>query len=159
MTVAPGLPPAPTEETAGLLSWTSTANDNNRIRFLMPVELYPPDTTAPEPPPADITAYVTGLADHGGMFTDVKTLAIGGVPATLQTAKASRSLDGALGCPVKGADQAEGCFGLQPEYALRLAVLTVGGKPLLIWARTDATAPDNAFLTAFETMLGSVAFR
>ena len=34
-----------------LLSWTATANDNNRIRFLVPAELYPPPTTPARPSP------------------------------------------------------------------------------------------------------------
>ena len=73
--------------------------------------------------------------------------------------RTSRSLDGALGCPVAGADAADGCFGLQPEYVLRLAVMNVAGEPLLIWARTDAESPDAAFLASFEVMLRTVDFR
>jgi hypothetical protein len=81
------------------------------------------------------------------------------VQATLFTAKSSSSLDGALGCPTVGAEQEEVCFGLQPEFALRLAVMDVKGTPLLVWARTDAQAPDAAFLGAFEVMLATVDFK
>jgi hypothetical protein len=75
------------------------------------------------------------------------------------TAKTARSLDGALGCPAKGAEQGEGCFGLQPEFVLRMAVMDVAGTPLLAWARTDAQDPNTAFLAAFEEMLAKVDFQ
>jgi hypothetical protein len=159
ITVAPALGSAPTDDMAGLLSWTATGNDNNRVRFLVPAEVYPADTTQPVPPPKDFLAYVKGLAGQGGLFTDMKTTTVDGVPATLLTAKTTRSLDGSLGCPTQGADQAEGCFGLQPEFALRMAVMDVGGNPLIAWARTDGQSPDAAFIAAFEDMLASVDFK
>ncbi len=157
--VAPGLGSAPTDDTPGLLSWTAAVVDNNRIQFLIPAEVYPPDATAPTPPPADFLGYVQGLAGKGAIYTDMTTTAVDGVPVTLLTAKTSRSLDGSLGCPTIGADQGEGCFGLQPEYALRMAVMDIGGKPLLAWARSDANIPDTAFLTSFEDMLKTVDFK
>ena len=157
--VAPALGSAPTDDTPGLLSWTATVVDNNRVRFLSPAEVYPPDATRPIPPPADFPAYIKGLAGKGGIFSDMTTTTVDGVPVTLLTAKTSRSMDGALGCPTVGAEQGEGCFGLQPEYVLRLAVMDVAGKPLLAWARSDANIPDTAFLAAFEDMLKTVDFK
>jgi hypothetical protein len=159
LVVAAALAPTPTDDTPGLLSWTATANDNNRVRFLVPAEVYPPDATRPVPPPSDFVAYVKGLADHGGGFTNVNTTTVGGVQATLITATATRALDGSLGCPVVGADQADGCFGLQSNLVLRIAVMDVGGKPLVAWARTSAQSPDASFLAEFEAMLATVAFK
>jgi hypothetical protein len=143
----------------GILSWTSPANDNDRVRFLAPVELYPPGADTPQPVPVDLVSYVEGLADHGASIADVTTTTIGGTPATLLTATTQDSLDGSLGCPEAGADKAEGCFGLQPELLLRIAILDVAGKPLVAWARTDAAAPNQELLATFEDMLGTVAFR
>ncbi|MDQ2966661.1 MAG: hypothetical protein M3R57_12530, partial [Chloroflexota bacterium] len=159
MIVTPLLASTPTEDSGQLLSWTATGNDNNRVRFLVPAEVYPPDATRPVPPPKDFLGYIKGLADHGGVYSDMTTTTVDSVPATLLTAKATRALDGSLGCPTIGADQAEGCFGLQPDLALRIAVMDVGGKPLLAWARTDGQNPDAAFLAAFDDMLATVDFK
>lgn len=155
--VAEGVPPTPTDDTPGLLTWTATAEPNNRIRFLAPAEVYPPDAKAPVPPPADFLAYIKGQADRGGILTDMSATTVDGLPATMLTANASRPLDGSLGCPGKVADQE--CFGLQPQFTLRMAIIDVHGQPLLIWARTDSHAPDDAFLASFERMLGTVTFR
>jgi hypothetical protein len=159
VTVAAGLASPPTDDTPGLLSWTATANDNNRVRFLLPAEVYPPDAVRPMPPPSDFPGYVKGLADRGGVYSDVTTRTVDGETASMFTATSSRPLDGSLGCPTIGADRVEGCFGLQPDFALRIAVIDVNGKPLLVWARTDAQAPDAAFLGEFEDMLATVDFK
>lgn len=158
VTVAASLPLTPTDDTPGLLTWTATVVDNNRVRFLVPVEVYPPDATQAIPPPAEFLAYIQGLANKGGVYSDVTTTTIDGVKATVMTARTTLSLDGALGCPVIGADRGEGCFGLQPDYVLRLAVMEVGGKPLLVWARSNSDIPDQAFLAEFEAMLASIDF-
>ena len=50
--------------------------------------------------------------------------------------------NGALGCPTAGADQAEGCFGPQPDLMLRLGVIDVGCTTLLAWARMNRDNPD-----------------
>lgn len=159
VTVAAGLASPPTDDTPGLLSWTASANDNDRVRFLVPAEVYPPDAARPVPPPKDFVGYVKGLADRGGVFGDVTMKTVDGVQASLFTANSSRPLDGSLGCPTIGADRGEGCFGLQPDFALRIAVMDVNGTPLLVWARTDAQAPDAAFVAAFEEMLATVDFK
>jgi hypothetical protein len=78
---------------------------------------------------------------------------------TLMTITTTGSLDGALGCPEANADQAEGCYGPQPDLLLRMAVVTVDGGPFLAWARVPRATPDPAFLTAFEQMLTTVRFR
>jgi hypothetical protein len=102
----------------------SPPTDDNRVRFLVPAEVHPPDAARPMPPPTDFPGYIKGLADRGGLYSNMTMTTVDGVQATLLTAKSSRSLDGSLGCQTIGADRAEGCFGLQPEFALRLARLT-----------------------------------
>jgi hypothetical protein len=75
------------------------------------------------------------------------------------TTDGSGLLDGSLGCPTVGADRVEGCFGVQPDRILRIAVIPVGNSTLLAWARTSKAVPDAAFVAVFETMLKSVRFR
>jgi hypothetical protein len=159
VSVAPVLIPTPTDETPGLLSWTAIGNANNKVRFLVPAEVYPPNAAHASPPPKDFLGYIKGLADRGAVYGDMSTKSVDGVQATLVTAKATQSLDGSLGCPTIGADRSQDCFGLQPDFALRIAVLDVSGKPLLVWARTDVQSPDAAFIAAFEDMLATVAFK
>ncbi|MBO1266948.1 hypothetical protein [Arthrobacter cavernae] len=148
----------PELDTPGILTWTSRDNRNNRIRFLVPVEVYPPGSSAPVPPPEDFVGYIRGLADHGGVYTDQSSLRMDGVEAVIMTATTPAPMDGALGCPAKGVDRTEECFGLQPDLTLRLAAMKVNGKPLLAWARFDNAFPDQAFLSSFDDMLKTVDF-
>lgn len=158
VTVSETLASPPTDDSPGLLSWTASGNDNNRVRFLVPAEVYPPDSTEPVPPPSDFVGYIQSLADHGGLYSDETTMIIDGVSATVLTARSESGMDGSLGCPSIGADRGEGCFGLQPELMLRIAVMEVGGTPLLVWARTDGAQPDTAFLAEFQEMLATIDF-
>ena len=47
---------------------------------------------------------------------------------------------------------------MQPDVTLRIAVLDVGGVPVVAWARTSAKAPDQCFVANFESMLKSIRF-
>jgi hypothetical protein len=49
-----------------------------------------------------------------------------------------RLLDGTLGCPA-ATTPAVVCFGLQPDVALRIAVVDLNGKTLVAWARSRTT--------------------
>jgi hypothetical protein len=157
--VEPLLSSPPTSDTTNLLSWDAAASDNEKIRFLIPVELYPPGSSAPQPPPSDYLAYLQGQAGQGGAFTDTSTITVDGRAGTLMTATTSNSLDGSLGCPVLGADPGEGCYGLQPDLILRIAVIDMGGgTTLLAWARTGVEAPNDEFNAMFERMLANLRF-
>ena len=157
--VDPLLKSPPNPDSPDLLSWDATSSPNEAVRFLIPVELYIPGSSAPRPPPTNYLDYLRGQAAHGAEFSNVSTITVGGHPATLMTATTRDALDGSLGCPVKGADQAEGCFGLQPDLDLRIAVIDMGaGRTLLAWARTGTEAPDDEFVAMFERMLTSVQF-
>ena len=157
--VEPVLSSPPTSDTTNLLSWDAAASDNEKIRFLIPVEVYPPGTSTPQPPPADYLAYLQGQTAQGGQFSDVSTSSVDGHSATLMTATTTNSLDGSLGCPVIGADPGEGCYGLQPDLILRIAVIDLGGgATLLAWARTGTDAPNDEFNAMFERMLASIQF-
>ncbi len=158
--VDPLLDPTPTEDSPGFLTWSAKDDDNNRVRFMVPAEYYPGGKSLAAPPPADYTAYLEGLASAGVTYSDTKSVSVGGTTVPVMTATTSRAMDGALGCPTIGADQSEGCYGFQPEYALRIAVINLGSiKGVLVWARTDSAQPNQAFLQQFDRMLETVRTR
>ena len=165
VTVDAGLKSPPNPDSPNLLSWDAAASEENKVRFLVPVELYRPGTSTPVAPPKDYLTYLQGQAKDGAELSKVTKTTVDGHPATLMnltsTVDASHPdgfLDGSLGCPERGADQAEGCFGPQPDLLLRLAVIDVGDTTLLAWARMNKNNPDQAFVAMFEQMLSSVRF-
>ena len=161
VTVDASLQAPPHLDSRNLLFWDAADGSDRKVRFLVPVNLYRPGSPAPEAPPKDYLAYLRGLASQGVKLSNVTKVTVDGHPATLMTATSAtdQGFDGSLGCPAVGADQAEGCFGVQPDLILRIAVIPVGNSTLLAWARTNRTFPDPAFLAMFETMLKSVRFR
>jgi hypothetical protein len=162
--VEPVLKSPPFADTTNLLTWHAAADDNERIRFLIPAEVHPPWRQVPRPPPTNYLAYLQRQASYGAFFSDVSTITVDGHAATLMTATTTRSLSGSLGCPVIGIDNPEPggygeCFGLQPDVILRIAVIDMGsGTTLLAWARTSLEAPDRKFNAMFERMLAYLQF-
>lgn len=162
VTVDPSLKSPPNPDSRNLLSWDAADGSGNKVRFLAPVNVYRPGSVAAEAPPKDYLAYLQGLTSQGVKFSDVTKVTVDGHPATLMSATTTNSsglLDGSLGCPTVGANRVEGCFGVQPDRILRIAVIPVGNSTLLAWARTSKAVPDAAFVAVFETMLKSVRFR
>ena len=166
VTVDAGLKSPPNADSPNLLSWDAAASEENKVRFLVPVELYRPGSSTPVAPPKDYLTYLQGQTEDGAELSKVTKITVDGHPATLmyltRTIDANHPegfLDGSLGCPERGADQAEGCFGPQPDLLLRLAVIDVGDTTLLAWARMNKNSPDQAFVAMFEQMLSSVRFR
>jgi hypothetical protein len=162
VTVGTSLKKPPNPDSRNLLSWDAADGPNNKVRFLVPVNLYRPGSVFPEAPPKDYLAYLQGLASQGVVkLSDVTKITVDGHPATLmsETLATDQGFDGALGCPAAGADQAWGCYGPQPGWISRMAVIPVGNSTLLAWARTSKASPDDAFVATFETMLNSVRFR
>ena len=158
--VAPAFVPAkPTEESDHFM--TFVADDNSvAIRFLQPVVVYLPGSSTTAPVPADYVPYLLGQTDHGATFADRTDTTVDGRKATVVTATTSQSINGSLGCPEKDMT-AEDCFGLQPEFSLRLAVVTTDSGPLLIWLRSGAEVTDDvaAANDRFEQVLAGVRFR
>ncbi|WP_132145363.1 hypothetical protein [Kribbella antiqua] len=145
-------------DNATLLSWDSNLAENNKVRFVLPVNLYKPKQLRPVAPPQDYLAYLRGLTAYGATYADEVATTVDGHPATVLTGSAADPLDGALGCAELNTP-AEECFGLQPDLSLRIAVIDVGGKTLLAWARAEKGAGDvAAFFTEFETMLNGLKF-
>lgn len=159
VTVGPLLKSPPSADDPNLVSWDAASSDNEKVRFLIPVELYQPGSSKPQAPPRHYVEYLQGLAGQGAAFSKVTTIRVGAYAATVMTATTTRSMDGSLGCAVKAAAASAGCFGLQPEFNLRIAVIEVSPETTFVaWARTEADAPDPEFDAMFEAMLASVKF-
>ena len=162
VTVDASLKSPPNPDSRNLLSWDAADGSGNKVRFLVPVNLYRPGSSSPGAPPKDYLTYLRGLTSQGVKLSNVTKVTVDGHSATLMSATTTTGpglLNGSLGCPAVGADQAEGCFGVQPDLSLRIAVIPVGNSTLLAWARTSKASPDAAFVAMFETMLKSVRFR
>ena len=158
--VVPAFVPAePAEESDHFMTWV--ADDNSvAIRFLQPVVVYAPGSSTTSSVPPDYVGYLLGQTDHGATFADRADITVDGHKTTVVTATTGQSIDGSLGCPDTGIT-ADDCFGLQPEYSLRLAVVTTDSGPLLIWLRTGAEVTDDvaAAKDRFEQVLAGVRFR
>jgi len=161
VTVDSWLTSPPNPDSRNLLSWDAVNGSTDKIRFLVPVDLYRPRSSVPEGVPRDYMTYLGGLTKYGVELSNVVKTTVDGHPATLMsvTTYASEGIDGALGCPRVGADQSEGCFGIQPDFIVRIAVIPVGTTTLLAWERTDKVFPNKAYVASFEKMLQSVRFR
>jgi hypothetical protein len=65
VTVNPQLISPPNPDSRNLLSWDPADGTDNRVRFLVPVNVYRPGSSAPEAPPKDYVAYLRGLTSQG----------------------------------------------------------------------------------------------
>jgi hypothetical protein len=146
----------PDVEEPNFVTWEAPDVDR-AVRFLIPVNVYPPDGSGAIPSPDDYLAYLLGQTDHGAHFADMSKTTVGGLPATILTASTDSSLDGSIGCPAEHIEAAD-CFGLQPDLVLRLAVVDTGDKPLLIWLRNN-TVNQTTEVDSFEQMLTTVQFK
>ena len=120
VTIPGWLDATPSLEQPNFVTWQSPTVDR-AVRFLIPVDVYPPGGTGPIPPPHDYLDYLLAQTDHGAHFADQTQTTVDGKPATIVTATVDNSLDGSLGCP-DTVTSAHDCFGLQPEFVLRIAV-------------------------------------
>ena len=146
----------PQIEQSRFVTWE--AADQPAVRVLAPANLYRPGDTVTSDVPADYVRYLLGQTKNGGHFADQTTETISGQPATVITATTDTSLDGSLGCPT-ASTAASDCFGLQPDLALRIAVVKVHDQALLIWLRMDEkTVPTQgkAQIKRFEDMLATL---
>jgi len=166
ITVGVSLKSPPHLDSRNLLFWDAANSSFNKVRFLVPTNLYRPGSFTSEAPPKDYLKYLQGLTSHGVQLSHVVKITVDGHPATLMTATSSPDagfdgfFDGTLGCPNTGADQAgDSCYGIQPDLALRISVIRVGNTTLLAWARTSKANPDETFFAMFERMLESARFR
>ncbi|HYN34937.1 MAG TPA: hypothetical protein VES40_20095, partial [Ilumatobacteraceae bacterium] len=152
------LEPRPSEEHPNFVTWNERAA-GRAVRFLIPVDVFAPGTADAGPVPDDFVGYLMAQRDHGAKFSDEATTTVDGRPATIVTATIDQGLDGSLGCPEANMSASD-CFGLQPEFVLRIAVIETGAAPLLVWLRDDVyPAPDLAAdRDAFDQVLANVHF-
>jgi hypothetical protein len=157
--LADWLDPAPSQESPSFVTWES-ADHARALRVMAPVAVYRPGHTEPSPPPEDMGAYLTSLADAGAEISDVADTDVDGRPATemtigLPTGMGPGTLDGAIGCPE--ADQAaDTCFGPQDDLLLRLVTVDVDGTPVLIWERDGRDDADALSDGTFDAMIASL---
>jgi hypothetical protein len=86
VTVGASLKSPPNPDSRNLLSWDAAAGSSNKVRFLVPVNLYRPGSPAPEAPPKDYLAYLQGLTSQGVKLSNVTKVTVDGHPATLMSA-------------------------------------------------------------------------
>lgn len=147
----------PTVVLPNFVTWESTTVDRG-IRFLVPLNVYPPGSEEPTPPPDDYLAYLLGQSEQGAVFTDISETTVDDLPATIVTATTPASFDGSLGCQEDGI-AAEECFGLQPDLILRMAVIDTGDQTLLVWVRDILGAAERDIeYDTFDAMLASLRF-
>jgi len=163
---------SPPTDSPNLLTWDGGPGLNgappdpaaNAVRFFVPVDVFRPGSQTREAAPEDFQTYLLGQADHGAAITDLTDITVDGREAKLMTLTRSddrpeNDLHGSLGCLERGADPRDGCFGIEPDRILRLAVIDMGDTTLLTWARVNKDNPDEAFVDMFEEMLTTVRFR
>ena len=159
ITVPSWLPAAATIDWPQFVTWDPATETDPAVRFLVPLNVYPPGATDTAPVPEDYLAYLLDQADHGATFTDMSETSVGGWPATLVTATVDQSLDGSLGCQEEGLAP-DDCFGLQPEFTLRIAVIDAEDTTVLAWLRhnNSGTGDTATEFSEFEQMLRTVEF-
>jgi hypothetical protein len=163
-----GMKNPPTEDSRNLISWDAVIpggirpddhSQYNKVRIMVPAKVYRPDSDVPIQPPTHYLEFLLSEAAYGVHFSNLVKLTLNGRPATIVTATTGQGLDGSIGCPTVAANQTEGCYGVQPEIALRIAVIDIKGVPVVAWARTSAKAPDRNLFALFDKMVRSVRFR
>lgn len=161
VTVDPALKSPPAADSSHFLTWLASEPPVRAVRFLVPVVVFPAGKETPQAPPKEYLKYLMAQAKGGALFTNVTKTTVDGHPATLMDAIGTAPegfLSGLLGCPKRTSNKHKDCFGLQPGYVLRLAVIDVGDTTLLTWA-TAPGARDEEFFAMYERMLQSVRFR
>ena len=162
VTMDAALKSPPIRDSSHFLTWDAVASEENKIRFLVPVVVFPAGEETPQAPPKDYLKYLMAQAKDGAEFSNVTKITVDGRPATLMdvtTYGPEGFLSGSVGCIERVSDKhTDPCYGIQPDYHLRLAVIDVGDTTLLAWARSRVV-PDKEFHAMFERMLQSVRFR
>jgi hypothetical protein len=147
----------PVEDSAHFVTFVASSNQR-AIRIVNPVAIYAPGASTTSPVPADYPTYLDSLKANGAAVSDRAETTVDGHKATLFTAVTGDALDGTLGCPEPDL-AADACFGLQPDYTLRIAVIETDTGPLLMWLRLHANVnnmPDEA--ARFDKFLAGVHF-
>jgi hypothetical protein len=162
VTVDAALKSPPIRDSSNFLTWDAVAEEENKVRFLVPVVVFRAGKETPEAPPMDHLQFLMSQAKDGAELSKVTKITVDGRPATLMdvtTFGPEGFLSGSLGCFERVSNKhTDPCHGIQPSRYLRLAVIDLGETTLLAWARSQTT-PDKEFFAMFERMLQSVRFR
>jgi hypothetical protein len=160
VTVPAWLSTAPDTDESNFLTWVGTDEHVDRaVRFLLPVEVYEPGSAAATPVPEDYLSYLRSQAAHGARLVDETTTSVDGSLATILTGTTPTTLDKSLGCPAVNTP-APDCFGLHAGLALRLAIIDLGDRTLVVWARVTEDSADAAEVFAdFGQMLAGLHLR
>jgi hypothetical protein len=142
-----------------MVSWNSTASDFDNVRFLSPKNVYLPGSTTATPPPADYVSYLQSMASVGVTLSDQKKTTVGGQPSTEFTVLSTVDHPGVLGCSFNDIADGNNCFGIFHDLQVRMNIVTVHGKPLIIWMRTEKDNPTTKLLAEYDQMIDSVTFR
>lgn len=87
VTVDAALKSPPNPDSPHLLSWDAAASEENKVRFLAPVIVYPPgDDQPPQAPPKDYLKFLQGPTKDNAELSEVTKITVDGHPATLITA-------------------------------------------------------------------------
>ena len=165
VTVPASLGPRPASDTRTFLTWVKS--DGDEVSFLLPTAVYRPEHPNRQKPPGSYEKYLAFLREqveyHAKWRDEVETT-VDGRPATLLTGTTDWPLDGILGCPAEAEDVVD-CYGLQPDLALRVAVVDVAGKVLVAWSTVnlenvnrEKERDTSADFARFEGMLRSLRF-
>jgi hypothetical protein len=152
------LDPTPADDAENFVTWGS-ADGSVAARFLRPVAVYPPGSSESGQVPSDYVTYLLGQADDGARLEDREDTTVDGHEAVIVTGTTAAPLDGSLGCP-RADVTADDCFGLQPDYSLRIAVVSTDSGLLLVWLRSaiDDTAAVAAQHERLDQLLAGVQF-
>ncbi|MGW2940003.1 hypothetical protein ACWDA7_52165 [Streptomyces sp. NPDC001156] len=163
ITVPTSLGNRPASDTSTFLTWVKS--DSDKVRFLLPAVVYRPGGSgSPEKPPSTYKDYVAYLHEQAGYhanWRDEKTTTVGGRAATLLTGTTNEPMDGSFGCPTAEGDPDKDCFGLQPDYEFRVAVIDAPSRPLVAWTPVDVTRvfDSSPAFRRFEGVLQTLTFR
>lgn len=148
--------PGPKAEQRNFVTWDGASN--TALRVMHPVTVYRPGDTTPSAVPADFLGYLRAQSKVGVHLSDQARVKAGPYTATLFTMTTSQGHDGSFGCPATGIDAGD-CFGAQPDFALRMAVVRVRGTLLLLWQRDAADAKAlTADTASFAAMVAGLRF-
>jgi len=105
VTVDAPLKSPPETDFTTFLTWDAVNSSVNKVRFLVPTNLYRPGSSISQAPPKNYLKYLRGLTRQGVKLSNVVKITVDGHPATLMTATSAAAagppggFDGTLGCP------------------------------------------------------------
>jgi hypothetical protein len=134
-----------------------------KIRVIASVGYWSTPTATAQTRATTYAAYLAQIQaqrKYGLTIADEKTTTVGGRPATLMTLTAApgSNLVSVLGCE-RPNDTREMCWGLEPVFTIRFAVVDTVGGVTTMWLRATSTNPDKDRAFAdFESALQTLTW-